>query len=374
MHRDYNPVGVTVVYGGQAGSEGKGAIVGYLARRYKWGAAASTFMPNAGHTFVEGDEEVVVTQLPVGLVGPDVKRLIIGAGSAIDVAKLMEEINTFDRTYDVASRLRIDPRAVIVTEDHKAWERANLVRISSTGKGCGAALAGKVARAPSVKLAQDVPELADFIRGPTSSMLNDAVDTGFGVLAEQSQGFDLGINHGYEYPYCTSRNTGPDQICADLGVSSSLVTNRLAVIRTRPIRVGNAPGGYSGNYGSDELDWESVSGQAGRAVTEQTTVTKRTRRIFDFDYDRIAFMSRVTRPTQVALTFADYVDPGVFRTTQQDFEDLHYSLIKLSERLHGFIYRAENALGRATGRTKITLMKTGPDNSHIIDLGYRGWR
>ena len=51
----HQPTGVTVVFGGQAGSEGKGKIAGWLAQRYDWDAAVSTFMPNAGHTYVNND-------------------------------------------------------------------------------------------------------------------------------------------------------------------------------------------------------------------------------------------------------------------------------------------------------------------------------
>ena len=367
------PFGGVVVYGGQAGSEGKGAIVGYLARRFKWGAAASTFMPNAGHTFVDGDEKVVVTQLPVGMVSPSVKRLVIGAGSAIDLDKLEEEIQKYDADYDVASRLLIDERAVIVTDDHRAWERKNLEYISSTAKGCGAALASKASREQFVTLARDIPWLKNVatVREHTSDFLNEAINMGQGVLMEQSQGFGLGINHGYQYPYCTSRECGPDQICSDLGISGSLVSKRIAVVRTKPIRVGNTENGYSGDMGSEELDWNHVSGEAGREVQEITTVTKRVRRVFDFDREAIIRMARVTRPTNIALTFADYVDGSILGAGQGDFKEAGHALVKFSPALSRFVFRLEKDLVRSSGSAPVSFIKTGPDNSDIIDLGYR---
>ena len=61
--------------------------------------------------------------------------------------------------------------AVIVTSDHKEWERNHLVRISYTVKGCGAAKADKTRRHPDVILAKDVPELKPYI-GDTITELN----------------------------------------------------------------------------------------------------------------------------------------------------------------------------------------------------------
>ncbi len=70
-----DPAGAVVVYGGQAGSEGKGAVVGYLARRHEWGAAVCSFGPNSGHTWVGDDGTKVVTHQD-----PNVGRVRVGRG------------------------------------------------------------------------------------------------------------------------------------------------------------------------------------------------------------------------------------------------------------------------------------------------------
>lgn len=364
------PKGVTVVFGGQAGSEGKGAIAGWLARRYNWDVAACTFMPNAGHTWVsDHSDPVVVSQLPIGLVSSSVQHLVIGATAVIDSDTLRSEIEEFEEKYSIIDRLLIHPRAQVMLPEYKRWEAENLKYIASTGKGCGAAIAAKARRDQMVVLAKDHPEWSNFVFGEMDQWINDIVDRGGSVLAEQSQGFDLDINHGVSYPYCTSRQCTPAQICADLALDPRLVTNSIAVIRTQPIRVGNVEGGHSGEYGSEEIDWANISNRAGRIVEEKTTVTKRVRRVFEFDFERIKFMSSICRPTHVALTFADYVDKDIFKKTHEDYQNGMYSMVQFSQKLHNFIYSVEQALRRPTFNPKIKLVKTGPNDEHTIDLG-----
>lgn len=361
------PKGAWVVFGGQAGSEGKGAIAGWLAKRYEWGASICTFMPNAGHTWVRGRDEVVVSQLPIALVSSTVERLLIGPASVIAVSRLIAEIEKYDGQYNVSERLGIHPRAMMLMDQDPEWEREHLAYIASTAKGSGAALARKVRREEGVVLARDVDALAPYIMD-TTKVVNEMVNMGKGVLVEQAQGFDLDINHGVSYPYCTSRGTTPMQIMADVGLSGRLVSKSIAVVRTKPIRVGNADG-YSGDYGSEETTWGDVSRGAGRDVEEITTVTKRVRRVFEMDWDRIAVMSQICRPTEIALTFADYVDPSVFQCTHEKYmQDTMGNLQQWSLPVARFVRELEEAIRRPTMNPKVKLIKTGPDDAHTIRL------
>ena len=367
-----SPKGVTVVFGGQAGSEGKGAIAGWLSRKYKYTVAASTFMPNAGHTWMGDDgEEVVVTQLPIGLVGNS-QYLAIGATSVIDVNQLLAEMTEYDSKYNVYKRLVIHPRAQVMHPEYVAWEAEHLKYIASTGKGCGAAIADKARRHKGVILAKDHEELKQWVMPNFDTWINDIVNSGGGILAEQSQGFDLDINHGYSYPFCTSRQCTPSQICADLGLEARLITSSIAVVRTHPIRVGNVEGGTSGEYGSEEISWKQISGSVGREIEEQTTVTKRVRRVFEFDHERIKRMANVCRPTVIALTFADYIDPNIEGVTQEQFSRDHlHGLFSLSQKTFDFIYGVEQSMRRSTHLTKVRLVKTGPRDNQTLDLGMR---
>lgn len=354
------PKGVWIVYGGQVGSEGKGAIVGYLARKHPWGAAICTFMTNAGHTWVPagGGDSVVVQQLPMGVVSPSVERLLIGPGAALTLERLEQEINTLEaRGFQVERRLQIHPRTMIIEEEHRVYEKEALAYIGSTGKGCGAALADKVLRRQSVRMARDVAWLKPYLND-TTQVVNEAIDSGRGVLAEGAQGFDLDINHGIDYPHCTSRGTTPMQVLADCGIDGRMVVRSIAVLRTFPIRVG----GPSGPFGAREIDWAQVSAHAGRAVQEITTVTKKVRRVFEMDYDRLATMSQTCRPTDLALTGADYVEPVLAGATLEDIK------LGMPRAMSEMVWKIEKAAARRTARPRVRLIKTGPADDQIIDL------
>lgn len=360
-----NPLGTTLVFGGSVGSEGKGAIVGHLARKYRWHAAACTFMTNAGHTFIGNQgEKVVVQQLPMAVVAQEIPLLLIGAGAAITLAQLEKEINELDSVYDVSRRLRIHPRAMIIDGSDVLWEQHNSQN-ASTAKGCGSALARKVLRDKTVQLARDIPWLKEFM-GDVTNILHEIIYEQNGqVLIEGSQGFDLDLNHGIEYPFCTSRGTTPMQVLADLGLAGSAVEETIAVLRTYPIRVGHVESAgtiaqNSGPFGGKEISWEEITRRSGspEPLAEFTTVTKRLRRIFEMDFDRIDFMSRVCQPTSIALTFADYLDWSIHdqgdNTTTKD--QIPVNVLSFAKKVEAY-----------TG-APVTMLKTGAKDSALVTL------
>lgn len=364
--RTDSPQGVWCVYGGQAGSEGKGAVAGFLANQYRWGAVACNFGPNAGHTWI-GDHTVLTRLLPIGLIA-DAQHVCLGAGSAIDVDLLMQEVEHFDSLgYEVSKRLSIHPRAAVVTQSAIDWEIENLSRIASTMKGSGRARAEKIARSPGAVLAADEPRLKQWI-ADVPTILNNVVNQGLGVLAEGAQGFGLDINLGYSYPFCSSTQATPTGILAELGLSGHLLARSIAVIRPYPIRVGNIVEdgklvGESGPMGSSETDWKSVAAAAGlQEFEEKTTVTKRVRRVFEPDFDALARMSKHTRPTDVVLNFADQIDGSVYGKT-------HEELVKAppASKIAAFIHQVENAMTRSTKHVKVAAYRTGPHNDHIMN-------
>lgn len=367
--------GATVVFGGQAGSEGKGAIAGYIARRHNFGAAICNFMTNAGHTWISDDGiKVMVQQLPVALVNRNIDFLCLGAGSAITLDRLEKEINEFDGLWDVSRRLRIHPRAMIIEKqdiDDEAGD-SGTKHLASTMKGCGYALARKVRRQKDVRLARDIPWLRHFMLD-TTYLVNTIIGAGGSVLVEGSQGFDLDINHGIEYPYCTSRSCTPMAILADAGIPHDRVTDVIAVLRSYPIRVGNVVEegvtvGHSGPFGGQEISWEEITRRSGSKtpLLERTTVTQRVRRIFEIDLARLRTMVQVCSPTSLALTFADYVDASVFEKTNADF-DGHGASSRTVDALPHVVQRFIDEVEKATNR-QVSLLKTGPRDSHTIEL------
>lgn len=369
--------GADVVFGGQAGSEGKGAIVGHMALRGDYQVAACTFMTNAGHTWLSGPpalERVMVQQLPVGVVNPDIPHLVIGPSSAITLDRLETELNEC-AFLNVDSRLRISDRAMIISPDDADFEKRETLYLASTAKGCGRALARKVMRSKDVQLARDIPWLKPYITDTTQLLLDSLYD-GNNVLVEGSQGFDLDIHHGIDYPHCTSRQTTPLQVMADLGIPDVYIRSVMATIRTYPIRVGNVVEngveiGHSGPFGGREMTWEEITQRSGSPVPliERTTVTKRVRRIFEIDAPRLHRMFDVTAPDTLSITFADYIDYKLFGMETRDFVELIQAnkdderLYKLNQFLRG-IFDGYDALRRPA----VKYIKTGPLDNQTIDL------
>jgi adenylosuccinate synthase len=96
----------------------------------------------------------------------------------------------------------------------------------------------------------------------------------------------------------------------------------ILVCRTYPIRVAGASGPLN-----NETDWETMSIRLGRDVCEQTTVTKKTRRIAQWDEDLFLRACMVNGPTQIAVTFTDYLDPkqeGREELTDKTRAFIHY--------------------------------------------------
>lgn len=76
---------VTVVVGGQYGSEGKGKTVAHLASEFS--LAVRTGGPNSGHTVEKAGKFYKLRSIPSAFVNP-LCRLAIGAGGIIDVMTL----------------------------------------------------------------------------------------------------------------------------------------------------------------------------------------------------------------------------------------------------------------------------------------------
>jgi adenylosuccinate synthase len=125
------------------------------------------------------------------------------------------------------------------------------------------------------------------------------------VLVEGCQGTMLSVHTSPYYPYVTSRECTAVGIASEVGISPFDIKRVHGVFRTFPIRVG----GNSGDTGADELDWEEVAEYRGaEIVPERTTVTNRQRRIFDFsdsDFQQAVYLNG---PTDLYLTFVDYID------------------------------------------------------------------
>lgn len=301
---------ILAVVGGQYGSEGKGVIVNHLANRYQ--AHVRVGGPNAGHSLIHGGRVFKMQSLPCGWTNP-YALLVLGRGGLINFPQLLKEILEVEAAgYEVRSRLRIDSMAGVLDERHHNSEggvEGELHKqIGSTGEGVGAARIARIQRQPDgFSMAQDVVHtygLQNCIIGNVSALLMSMRDSGKNILLEGTQGSGLSLVHG-PWPFVTSADTNAAQMAADVGIPPRFINRTVLVIRSNPIRVAGNSGPLKG-----EMTWDEMSKRLGRTVIEQTTVTKKVRRVGEWDEELVRKAVQLNAPTSFALTFADYIDPA----------------------------------------------------------------
>jgi adenylosuccinate synthase len=303
---------VSVVVGGQFGSEGKGKTALEIVRRDPSTAAAIRVGgTNSGHTAIaRNGRRYALRQLPAAAIDRSVK-VVLPPGSYIDIAVFQEEVRRLEFGSD---RVVVSPMARVITTEHKSWEsNANLDgAIGSTLSGTGGAVMSMTARgSPSFPLqslqAEDVPELQRYL-GDTGTELRCLLEAGRRVVVEGTQGFGLSLLQGGFWPKATSRDTTAAAFLAESGLSPLDVDDVTLVIRCHPIRVAGDSGPLPG-----EITWERIATEAGitEDISEFTTVTARLRRVGRFDPHIVRRAIQANQPTRIVLNHLDYVDPEV---------------------------------------------------------------
>lgn len=346
---------MTVLVGGQYGSEGKGAIAAHVASDY--GVHVRVGSPNAGHTIYWNGEKHVMQSIPCGWINPTA-RIVIGRGALLNMKQLMKELVHIMKYYPnfVVDRLYIDGKAGVLDE-HFHEEEGGVNgemhrRIGSTGEGVGPARMARLERDPNkFHLFEEVAEewgLQDAVVYDTPRMIAEWQDAGLNVLIEGTQGSALSLLHSY-WPYCTSIDTNASGIISEVGIAPSRVTDVLLVCRTYPIRV-------AGNSGpmKNEITWDKLNRILGKDITpEKTTVTHKIRRIAEWDDQLFEQSCMLNAPTEIALTFADYVDPAIAGAETKE-EVANSSLLQEFIEKHNL-------------RDKLKYIGTGPDT--VVDMG-----
>ena len=340
---------ITIVVGGQFGSEGKGKVAHWLAREQRVDYAIRVGGPNSGHTAVENGSPVILRHLPTPVLTGNVVG-VIPSGAYVDTDVLLREIEEVGLRRD---QLLIDPAAVVIDDSMRAEERAAglIEAIASTGQGVGSALAKRTMRCLSVTFARDTTSLSGFVRLDLHRILADALARQKRVLVEGTQGFGLSILHGGHYPYVTSRDTTAAGALSEAGLSPRDVDCVALTLRAFPIRVG-------GNSGPLPLEtnWEEVRDGSGanRDLTEFTTVTSRPRRVARFHEHIVLRAIAVNRPDLLFVNHVDYFDYSVHEQPC------------LTSRAAQEVYEMESRLG-----LKIDHVGVGP--SKIIRRPVGGW-
>lgn len=338
---------VTVIVGGQFGGEGKGKVTAHLCRVHGYDVAVRCGGPNSGHTITINDEQVVVRQIPAGVVNPKTK-LFLAAGCLIDLDVLLDEISSFGLDSD---RLKIDRNAAIIDQSCKQEERESKLgdNIGSTCSGTGVAVARRVLRGNNIQLAKDVPELSNYLVNVSEEVTRSHLN-GEKIAIEGTQGFGLSVYHSPYYPFTTSRDTTASGFVSEVGISPLTVSDIIMVIRTFPIRVG----GNSGHL-PNEIDWGTVKKESGYPyeVCELTTVTKRVRRVARFDIEIVRKATLANIPTDIAIMGIDYLD----------FENRGSKIFAdLTDKAKKFVARLE-----CETNTKVSFIGSGPFDEEIVD-------
>ncbi len=334
---------VTVIVGAQWGDEGKGKIVDLLSNnmdivaRYQGGA-------NAGHTVVYDDKQIILHQIPTGILHSNT-TCIIGSGVVIDLASLMEEIELVKREGIVVSgRLFISHKAHLIMPYHKLLdqideEQKEDSKIGTTGRGIGPAYVDKYSRTGirivdlldrqtlTDKLKRNIDEknkllkeiyhkeeldpdkiiseylefdrkMDEFITD-TSLLVNQSIKNGGNILLEGAQGTLLDIDFG-TYPYVTSSHPISGGACVGIGIGPSKINKVLGIMKAYTTRVG---------FGPFPTEFEDVFGDHVRKLgAEFGATTGRPRRCGWLDIVIAKYAVRVNGIDAFALTKLDVLD------------------------------------------------------------------
>ncbi|MHA4847181.1 adenylosuccinate synthetase [Flavitalea antarctica] len=349
---------VDVIVGGQFGSEGKGQISAYLSTNYD--CLVRVGGPNAGHKVFAEPNPHVFHILPSGTVKNPKAKIIVGPGAVISKEVLLREIKEFN--IEDPKRLLIDSNVTIISEQDIAYER-KMSKIGSTAQGVGSATAGNLLVRLQEKdqhKAKNCKELTQYL-GSSHEELEKLLSANKKILLEGTQGTLLSLHHGF-YPYVTSRDTTAGGCLAEAGIAINRVRKIIMVTRTYPIRVQSPEDGTSGEFQSDEITFEEIHRRSGVPLqelerTEMTTTTKKKRRIAEFSWSLYRKACELNSPTDIALTFADYLDYSNQGARRFD---------QLSAKTTQFIEEIERCSGRP-----VSLIATRFSYRSIIDR--RNW-
>lgn len=198
---------IDIVLGCSFGDEGKGKVVYDLLNQHNYNLCIRfNGSGNAGHTIWKGSQKLVVHQLPVGTLLPNVYNLI-SSDCLIDISRLKDEINYLKtQGIDITGRLFISQACHIISSDSIEYDRQHNL-IGTTGSGIGPTFSKKMLRIG--KRVQDftneLTEIGVIIVDMRKFWFSDFVTNNIkNILFEGAQGFELDINWTNNYPYCTS--------------------------------------------------------------------------------------------------------------------------------------------------------------------------
>lgn len=331
------------ILGAQWGDEGKGKIIDILSPHY---GVVVRFQggSNAGHTVVADGEQIILHQVPSGIIRGGAV-CVIANGVVVEPGELLRELELLEsKGIRIEGRFYISERAHLVLPYHSYLDGLEERdrgdgKIGTTGKGIGPAYEFKAARSglrvgdllhpdsliskverqvdrvnriieisgggdyfDQVEILKLLIEygarLRDFITD-TSKYLFEQIDRGGGILFEGAQGTFLDIDHG-TYPYVTSSSTTIGGVCTGTGIPPKHIHRVMGISKAYSTRVGEGP------FPTEEPD------PIGKLIREQGgeygATTGRPRRCGWFDAVAARYAMRINGFDAIALTKADVLD------------------------------------------------------------------
>lgn len=338
---------VSIIIGGQFGSEGKGKTALFWAKKMNAKACVRVGGTNAGHTvYDDSGKRYAFRILPTAAILGDT-ICVLPAGSYIDVEVLQKEMALSGLDPNL---LKIDDRAVVINNQSRELEISAKLRayIGSTQSGTGGGVLMRVARNKDypTTFAKDIPELKRYLCS-TKAFLRGLVDDDSHIVIEGTQGYGLSNVHSSFYPYVTSRDTTAAGFLMETGLSPFDVEHIVMTLRSFPIRV-------AGNSGpiEQEINWETVSRESGvsHPIIEYTTVTQKVRRVARFTPSIVREAIITNKPDTIVLNHIDYVD------AKNKYSE------NLSAKQIEFVKRVENEIGQRIdycGNGEMSLIEMG---------------
>ena len=334
---------VSIIVGAQWGDEGKGKIVDLLSERVDI-VARYQGGPNAGHTVVVNGNQIILHQIPSGILWPHTTCLL-GNGVVIDPEVFTEEYNFVKKQgIDVKGRLFISDRAHLILPYHRQIDVANELsqgdnKIGTTGRGIGPAYMDKIGR-KGIRVCEvlDLDELrskveinlnaqnkilttiygaepvgldevmdsckvfrdtvAEFIVD-TSVLIDKAMRAEKNILVEGAQGTMLDVDYG-TYPFVTSSNPVAGGACTGLGIGPTKIDEVIGIVKAYTTRVGMGP--FPTEFDDDFSEHiRKLGGEFG-------ATTGRARRCGWFDAVVLRNAVRINGLTSLVITKLDVLD------------------------------------------------------------------
>lgn len=313
-----------MVLGGQYGSEGKGSVVSWLAKTQEFDLVIRTGSPNAGHTFKMDDGELVkMRTFPCTWYSQPKAPIYLSASTIINKEVFQSELK-FMIAHGYEGQIMVSPQATVIQEE--AMELEKSIKTGTTGEGVGATRAAKCVR-KAVRVINDdyfQPFIDTFV---PSHIISNRLKH---ILIEGTQGYALSLD-GSRYPHVTSTNLTTYRILDDSEIPFGIhEVYPLVVFRTFPIRIA----GNSG-YLFNETSWGRLRAIYGEHIPdEQTTVTKKTRRVGEFDPSLAHEAVLRLGAKIVVLTFVDYIFPNIGETG-------------ITDEVNHWLVHMESAIGRS---------------------------